>query len=113
MIESCQRRSRRSAIWRTSWGTGSHLREMRDIASGLQRPVQYLLDGHHRVEGHLATYLLGNLVQVAAVALRQDHVGQTGGMRRQRLLLEAADRQHAALQRDLAGHADRVLDRAS
>ena len=39
-------------------------------------------------------------------------VGQARGVRGQDLLLEAADRQHAALQRDLAGHADRVLDRA-
>src|SRR5437764_13834041 len=112
MIDSCQRRSRRSAVWRTSRGTGSHLRETRDIASRLQRPVEYLLDGHHRVEGHLLTYLLRNLVQVAAVALRQDHVGQTRGVRGQRLLLQTADRQHSPLQGDLAGHPDRVLHRA-
>ena len=35
-----------------------------------------------------------------------------GGVRGEHLLLEPADRQHAALQRDLAGHADRVLHRA-
>ena len=53
MIESCQRRSKRSAVWRTSAGTGLHLREGRDIASGLQGPVEDLLHGHHRMEGHL------------------------------------------------------------
>src|SRR5438552_1234199 len=96
-IDSCQRRSRRSAVWRTSSGTGVHLREMRDIACRLQGAVEDLLDGHHRVEGHLLTDLLGDLVQVAAVALRQAHVGQARGVRGQRLLLKAADRQHATL----------------
>src|SRR5271165_2561827 len=57
-IESCQRRSRRSAVARTSNGTGSHLREMRDIACRLQGAVEDLLDGHHRVEGHLLADLL-------------------------------------------------------
>ena len=56
---------------------------------------------------------LGHVVEVAAVALGQDHVGQPGRVRGEHLLLEPADRQHAALQRDLAGHADRVLDRAA
>ena len=32
-------------------------------------------------------------------------------MGREHLLFQAADRQHAALERDLAGHADRVLHR--
>src|SRR4030088_468995 len=122
MIDSCQRRSRRSAAWRTSMGTGWHLRGLRDIDSPplgdlrdlrrrLEREVEYFVDAHHRVEAHLLAYLLGDVVEVAAVALRQDHVGQTRGVRRERLLLEPADRQHAALQGDLAGHPDRVLDR--
>src|ERR1700722_9924158 len=78
-IDSCQRRSRRSAVSRTSTGTGSHLR-VRDIACGLQRAVEDLLDGHHRMEGHLLTDLLGDVVEIASVALRQDHVGQAGCM---------------------------------
>ena len=51
----------------------------------------------------------GHVVEVGAVALGQDHVGQARRVRGEHLLLEPADRQHAALQRDLAGHADRVL----
>ena len=58
-------------------------------------------------------HVRGHVVEVAAVALGQDHVGQPGRVRGQHLLLEPADRQHAALQRDLAGHADRVLDGAA
>jgi hypothetical protein len=42
-----------------------------------------------------------------------DHVGQAGCVRGERLLLEAADRQHPALECDLAGHPDGVLDRAA
>ena len=58
----------------------------------------------------MLAHLLGDLVEVAAVALGQDHVGQAGRVGREHLLLEPADRQHAALQGDLAGHADGVLD---
>jgi hypothetical protein len=36
-------------------------------------------------------------------------VGQAGGVGRESLLLQASDRQHATLQRHLAGHADSVL----
>ena len=39
-------------------------------------------------------------------------VGDPGRVSREHLLLETADRQDAALQRDLAGHADRVLHRS-
>jgi hypothetical protein len=60
---------------------------------------------------HLLPHVLRHVVEVAAVALGQDHIGQARRVGRQHLLLEPADRQHAALQRDLAGHADRVLDR--
>src|SRR3954451_6259901 len=77
----------------------------------LEGEVEDLADRHDRVERHLLTYILGQIVQIWAVALRQDHVGEPGGMRREHLLLEPADRQHSPLERDLAGHADRVLDR--
>src|SRR5271154_3454814 len=97
-MDSCQRRSRRSAVWRTSWGTGWHLGDMRDIASRLQGAVEDLLDGHHRVEGHLLSDLLRDLIQVATVALGQDHVGQACCVGGKRLLLEPADRQYASLQ---------------
>ena len=54
-----------------------------------------------------------DLVEVAAVALGQDHLGQPGGVRRQHLLLQPADRQHPSLQGDLSGHPDGVLDGAA
>ena len=78
----------------------------------LQRQVEHLVDRHHRVEGHRVADLLRHVVEVAAVALGQDHVGEPGRVGGQHLLLEPADRQHAALQRHLAGHADGVAHRA-
>ena len=57
--------------------------------------------------------VLRDVVEVAAVALGQDHVGQPGRVGGEHLLLEPADRQDAALQGDLAGHPDGVLDRAA
>jgi len=63
------------------------------------------------MEAELLAHLLRHVVQVGPVALRQDHVGEPGGVRREHLLLEPADRQHPALERDLAGHAHRVLHR--
>ena len=79
------------------------------LGGGLQRLLEHLADGHDRVERHRLADVVGDVVEVAAVALGQDHVGQPRGVRGEHLLLEPADRQHAALQRDLAGHADRVL----
>src|SRR4051794_12670448 len=99
-----------------SRGSGSdapNLRNRGACRSGLEREVEDLADCHDRVERHLLTYIFGQIVQVRAVPLRQDHVGQAGGVRGEHLLLEPADRQHSSLQRDLTGHADRVLDRAA
>ena len=45
-----------------------------------------------------------DLFDVLAVALRQHHAPDARALRREHLLLDAAHRQHAAAQRDLAGH---------
>ena len=50
--------------------------------------------------------LVGEVVEVGAVAGREDHLGEPGPVGGQHLLLHAADGQHPAGQRDLAGHAD-------
>ncbi len=42
----------------------------------LERQLEDLADRHHRVEGHLLADLFGHVVQVAAVSLGDDHVGQ-------------------------------------
>ena len=48
----------------------------------------------------------GMSAQVLVVLLRNQHGLDAAAMRRQQLLLEPADRQHFAAQRDLAGHRD-------
>src|SRR6185437_7071717 len=85
-IERSQRRSRRSAARRTSSGTGGHLRQ-RGIERGLQREIENLVHGHDRVEAHLLADLGGDVVEVAAVALGQHHVGEPGRVGGQHLLL--------------------------
>ena len=49
--------------------------------------------------------------QVLLILLRDEHGRDPGPQRRQQLLLQAADRQHAAAQRDLAGHRHVAADR--
>jgi hypothetical protein len=48
--------------------------------------------------------LLRHLLEVGAVALGQDDALDARAVRREHLLLDAADREDAAAQRDLAGH---------
>src|SRR5438067_3936689 len=64
---------------------------------GLERRAQHLVDRHREAELHRLTDFLGHVVDVAAVSLREHHLGQTCGVRREHLLLDAADRQDAAL----------------
>src|SRR3954470_11091216 len=72
----------------------------------LESQLQNFADRHDRMEAHLLAHVIGQLVQVGPVPLRQDHVGQAGRVSGEDLLLEATDRQHSPLQGDLAGHAD-------
>src|SRR6185503_2469298 len=76
----------------------------------LEREPEHLVDRHHRMERNLLAHVFGDVLEVGAVSLRDDDVGDACRMRGEHLLLEAADRQYAALEGDLAGHADRVLD---
>ena len=67
--------------------------------------------GVGEVEDHLLADPLGHVVEVGAVALRQHDLGQAHPVGGEHLLLDAADRQHLTLERDLAGHAHRRLHR--
>src|SRR3954469_16867150 len=96
--------------WRAGRG-GACLGGERRGARRLEGDLEHLPDRHDGVEGHLLAHVGGDVVEVPAVALGQDHVGEPGRVGGEHLLLQPADRQHAALQRDLAGHADRVPDR--
>src|SRR5215475_7124560 len=101
-MASAYRRPRRSAARRTSSGSGWQLRQRTGLRGellidrgGLERQLEYLADQHHRMEGNLIPHVLGDVVEVAAVALRDDHVGDPGRVCGEHLLLQSADGQHA------------------
>src|SRR5437899_647391 len=71
-----------------------------------EREPQHFLDPPGKVECHLLADALGDVVQVLLVALREDDLLQSHPVGGQHLLLDTTDRQHQALQCDLAGHAD-------
>src|SRR4051812_18662543 len=69
-----------------------------------ERRVEHL---GHRVdedEREIAAQVLRDLVDVGLVQRRRDHRRDAIALRRERLLLQAADRQHLAGERHLAGH---------
>src|SRR6266702_3266507 len=78
-----------------------------------ERQVEHLPDLVRQVEGHLVAHRLWHVVEVAAVAARQDDLLEAGPVGGQHLLLDAADRQDASLQGHLAGHADLGADRTA
>ena len=73
--------------------------------------AQHLVDRLDQHELHLIAQVGGNVVQVGLVARRQQHAPDARAVRAEHLLLDAADRQHPAAQRDLAGHRDVVAHR--
>ena len=70
----------------------------------LQRLGQRLVEVVDEHEVDLLAQVLGDVVDVGLVQLRRDDALDPGPLSRQRLLLQAADRQHLADERDLAGH---------
>src|SRR6266566_4029534 len=79
----------------------------------LEREPQHFLDSPGKVERHLLADALGDVVEVLLVALREDDLLQAHPVGGQHLLLDAADRQPQALQRDLSGHAHGASHRAA
>src|SRR5215208_3228021 len=59
------------------------------LRRGLEREVEDLVDAHHRVELHLLADVGGHVVEIAAVALGQDDLGEACRVRGEHLLLEA------------------------
>src|ERR1035437_4135487 len=109
MTEITRRRSSRSAARRSSSGTGAQSgglsgRLLMDFPL-LQCQLQDLGYRADRMEAHLAAHVLRQVLEIGLVALREDDVGQAGGVRGQHLLLQAAYLQDLALQSHLTGHA--------
>src|SRR6266480_3489110 len=56
------------------------------------------------MKAHRGAHLVGKLVDVPGVTVRNDHVADLVAVRGDRFLLETANGQHSAPQRDLARH---------
>jgi hypothetical protein len=70
-----------------------------------EREQQHLVDGVDEVNRQALPQLVVEiLLDVLLVLPRQDHFLDAGALGGQHLFLDAANRQHLALQRDLAGH---------
>src|ERR1700722_1675250 len=76
-----------------------------------ERVLQQLVDRADRVDGEALLHVVRNLGQVLLIVLGDEHGLETAAQRRQQLLLQAANRQHAAAQGDLAGHGDVLAHR--
>src|SRR5438093_11253380 len=70
-----------------------------------ERDPKHIPDVVGQVEGHLLPDLLRYVVQVALVPVWQHDLRQPRTVRREHLLLHAADREDTALQGHLTGHA--------
>src|SRR6266496_4608363 len=76
--------------------------ERRGLA--LQCLLEHLLDPAHRVDLEPVLDVVWNLDQVLHVFFGNEHALDPAAARREELLLQPADRQHFAAQRDFAGH---------
>src|SRR5262245_36621616 len=75
-----------------------------------ERACQHLVHARHRNDVEALLDAVADLHEVLRVLLGDQHRLHAAARRRQQLLLQAADRQHAAAQRDLAGHGDVAVD---
>src|SRR6202043_3844955 len=76
-----------------------------------QRVLQELVDVGYRDDREAALHIVRDLGEILLVLARDEHRLEAAAQRREQLLLEAADRQYPAAQRDLAGHGDIAADR--
>src|SRR4051794_15369256 len=83
----------------------------RSLAGLLESDLEDLLDVVDEAEPEVLAEVLGDVLDVVLVELRGDHQRHAVALRRERFLLQPADRQHPAGERDLAGHRDVVAHR--
>jgi len=77
------------------------------------RDLEDLVERGHRMKLERLPYILGQVLQVRFVILGQDDSLDSRAMRAEYLLLQSANRQHAAAQRDFSGHRDILSHRLS
>src|SRR6185437_7805743 len=70
----------------------------------LEGQLEHLVDLRGELELDAAAQVRRDLVEVGLVQLRCDHALDASPLSGQRLLLEAADREHLAGERDLSRH---------
>src|ERR1700686_800132 len=80
---------------------------------GLERELEHLTHAAREVERHLLAHALRHVVDVLLIPLRQDDLRKSPPVGGPHLLLDAADRQHQTLERDLSGHRNRAPHRPS
>src|SRR5438105_4535633 len=76
-----------------------------------QRDLQHLVHRGHQVQIERVEHVLRDIRQVLLGVPRAEAVGSPGAVRRQDLLLHAADRQYLTAQRDFSGHRHVAADR--
>src|SRR6185295_2832503 len=91
-------------------GSGRRCDRLHEVDA--ERFTHHIVDAFAEHELNFVTHHSGYVLQVFAVARWQQHLANASTMRRDRLLLDAADRQHQAAQADLAGHRQVVGHRA-
>src|SRR6266481_3374614 len=78
---------------------------------GSQRLAEQLIDGLNRKDFQPTLYIVRDLGEILLVLLRDQYGLQAAAKGRQQLLLETANRQHPATQRNFSGHGDVALNR--
>src|SRR5438876_2914177 len=100
-------RGRRDARTRRLDLRGGHVR------SGQQRRLEHLVDRFHELDVDRVDDLLRYIDEILLVLLRHEEDLDPGAVRREQLLLHAADGQDESTERDLAGHRDVLADLAT
>src|SRR5438105_4952585 len=85
----------------------------RHVRSGQQRRFEHLVDRLHELDVDRVDDLLRYIDEILLVLLRHEEDLDPGAVRREELLLHAADGQDESTQRDLAGHRDVLADLAA
>src|SRR5215213_8960799 len=74
------------------------------LARVFEREREYLVNRLDELDGHVRAHLFGHVLQVLLVVLRDEHRRDADAVRREQLLLHAADGEHAPAQGYLARH---------
>src|SRR2546426_2525122 len=108
-------RPRKLVRWRGRWHARTCRLDLRGrhVRSGQERRLEHLVDGLHELDVDRVDDLLRDVHEILLVLLRHEEDLDSGAVRREELLLHAADGQDESTERDLAGHRDVFADLAA